>query len=286
MIANFEEKTYENYFNCELDKKSQIFFPPGQVQEGVLGFDSIAFSTNRKLWRTLGHPYWFFQSFEGVEFREIAALMEIYLRRKINNIPPMRANILFQYKKPEFISSSKGNEWSHWNEPYYRYDIYQQQQSLLMNIHNGFSSKVLIVYASPAIHDVNELVSAKLKGEIIKRSNFKKVEDLVGHDRNTYTESGLHSIACSEPERLENIDILQILEALDNNLSKEENNRIFIIKFREQLISLVIENQYPSKGLKALLKPLAEFEKYPLVYSFMVMNIFRQLTSLQWLIKI
>ena len=53
MRSNYEEKTFESYFNIELDRKSSCFFPLGQVQEGVLGFDASAYTNSRKLWRDL-----------------------------------------------------------------------------------------------------------------------------------------------------------------------------------------------------------------------------------------
>ncbi|EPL3991176.1 hypothetical protein M2010_002181 [Providencia stuartii] len=61
MDARYEEKTFESYFNNELDRKTSIYFPLGQVQEGILGLDSVARSNSRRLWKTLGYPFWFFQ---------------------------------------------------------------------------------------------------------------------------------------------------------------------------------------------------------------------------------
>jgi len=98
MRTSFEEKTYENFFNSELDRQSNIYFPLGQVQEGFLGFDSSADSRNRRLWRQLGFPFWFTPPFSGVELREIAREMERYLEITIDELPPIRANLLFQYK--------------------------------------------------------------------------------------------------------------------------------------------------------------------------------------------
>ena len=145
MTANFEEKTYENYFNAELDRCSEIFFPLGQVQEGFLGFDSSANSRNRRLWRSIGFPFWFHPPFAGIELREIAREMEFYLERSIVSIPRMKANLLFQYKRPEYIKTSTGKEWSYWNQPYFRYDIYQKQQELLNEIDSKFGDRVLII---------------------------------------------------------------------------------------------------------------------------------------------
>src|SRR5258705_611300 len=134
MTANFEEKSYEQFFNSELDSKTSVYFPLGQVQEGFLGFDVNAMSRNRRLWRLLGHPFWFFPDFPGVQLREIADEMERFLRVHINELPRMKTNLLFQYKRPEYIKSALGTEWKHWKNPYYRYDIYMPQQNLLSHI--------------------------------------------------------------------------------------------------------------------------------------------------------
>src|SRR5579859_2609005 len=230
MRSTFEEKSFENYFNNELDRNSDIYFPPGQVQEGNLGFDSSAFSRNRRLWRRLGYPFWYFPHFEGADLTEIAGEMERLLGEELDDIPSMKANLLFQYKRPEYISIPLGSEWIHWNQPYYRYDIYPEQQSLLMHIHTHFGAKILILYASPAIHEVNDLVKIHLKRELIDYSNFRKVSELNNHHRNTYIAAGLHSIACSQPKKLESINLLKELEGLRRNTDSSENdtNRKFI----------------------------------------------------------
>lgn len=113
MKATFEEKTYESYFNSELDRNSDIYYPPGQVLEGSLGFDASALSRNRRIWRSLGYPFWLQPHFKGVSLREIADEMEDILNIELDDIPTMKANILFQYKRPEYITSALGKEWSH-----------------------------------------------------------------------------------------------------------------------------------------------------------------------------
>lgn len=283
MKVNFEEKTYENYFNTELDGKTDIYFPLGQVQEGNLGFDSSAFSTNRELWRYLGHPFMFYP---GIELREIANEMECLLKVVIDDIPTMKCNLLFQYKKPKYITKASGKEWLHWNQPYFRYDIYQKQQELLMQIHNALGTKALIIYASPAIQNVNELVKVKLKKELIKNSNFKKVSELNTHHRNTYTNSGTHSIACSEPEQFENFDLISLLNNYNENYEKENSNGDFVINFSNTVDSIINENEYFSESYNLLKESIAEYKQKKLIYSFLKMKIFKELTGTQWLIKI
>src|SRR5690554_2812919 len=112
MKVDFEEKTYESYFNNELDSKSSVYFPPGQVLEGLLGFDAASNSKNRQLWRTLGYPFWLFPHFSGVNLLDIARELEQELERFINKIPNIKTNILLQYKRPEYITTANGKEWS------------------------------------------------------------------------------------------------------------------------------------------------------------------------------
>ena len=287
MRTNFEEKSYENYFNNELSRQSKVYFPLGQVQEGYFGFDASAFSKNRKLWRWLGYPFWFFPSFGGAELQDVADEMEHQLNIEIDHVPKMKANILFQYKKPEYIASSLGKEWYLWIQPYFRYDIYPEQQELLMHIDSHFRKKILIIYAAPAVRDINELVSIHMNSQIIEYSNFKRVADLSGHNRNTYIKAGRHSIACSEPEKIDNVNLLREFETIsEKRIEKGKSNKEFIIDFRKEIVSLVNDVPLYSSSFNQLNERILKWNRLELLYSFMVMSNFKLLTGLQWLIKI
>lgn len=287
MKAQFEEKTYESYFNTELARQTKIYFPLGQVQEGSLGFDNSAFTINRQLWKRLGFPFWFFPKFTGVELREIADEMEHFLEVTIGGIPRMKSNLLFQYKKPEYITKTYGKEWGHWNAPYYRYNIYQEQQNLLMHIDNHFGSKVFIVYASPALYDVNKLTEAYLSRQIINISNFRRASELNGHHRNTYIQSGRYSVAFSKFEEIQNFDLIETLENIDlEDVNTDYDNRAFVIDFRKRIHSVMRLNKFYSDSFLKLNEQYSKFEKYELLYSHLVLNNFKLLTGSQWLVKL
>lgn len=286
MKANFEEKSYEQFFNAELSSKSSVYFPLGQVQEGFLGFDATVMSRNRRLWRLLGHPFWFFPDFIGLDLREIADEMERFLSIHINELPRMKTNLLFQYKRPQYIMSVLGSEWVHWNTPYYRYNLYSQQHRLLSHISNTFGSHVLVLYAAPAIHDVNQLVRVHQQNKIIENSNFKRAIDLNGHSRNTYQNAGTHSIACSEPSRIENIDLINLLQTLESDSRANEDNVDFIVNFRKQIVAIMNQGQTISFAFNALNDSYQYVARFPLLYSFLVMRNFKTLTGLQWLISL
>ncbi|MDE2462478.1 MAG: hypothetical protein KGO02_02000 [Alphaproteobacteria bacterium] len=284
MQPRYEEKTFESYFNTELDRLASIYFPFGQVQEGGIGADASGFFRSRWLWRHLDYPYLFHLPYEGANLREVADEMEKHLGREIKNIPSIKANLLFQYKRPELITSKLGSEWSHWNQKYFRYDIYQEQQVLLAHLALKFGGKALVLYASPALEDVNDLVDAKKRRCLIKNTNFRPASDLTGHHRNTYIKAGTHSIACSEPEWLEQFDLLARLEQLEGSQATE--NSELIVQFAKEVRAAAMENDTLGKAYQSEIQAYveAEIERFPLFFSMLSMNIFRELSGVQWVL--
>ena len=283
-MAKFEEKTFESYFNIELNRRASIYFPFGQVQEGGIGADAAAMSGSRRIWRLLGYPYFFSMPFDGIFLREVADDIERSLDMHVKNIPDMKVNLLFQYKRPERITTSRGREWKHWNKSYFRYDIYQKQQALLEHIAQKFGNHVLVLYAAPALYDINELMEAKRQNVIIERTNFRPAADLNNHDRNTYVQAGTHSVACSEPEQLKPFDLLDTLKKIEN--IKEGNNRSFIKTFSGEVKTMISED---SELGRAFQEDMAEYreaglDRYPLLFSMLTMKTFSLLSGVQWIV--
>ena len=292
MNLTFEEKTYEDYFNTELSQRSKIYFPLGQVQEGRLGFDSSANSVDTELWGWLGYPNVASTQYNGVSLRKVAQKMERILSRKINNMPQMKLNLLFQYKRPVYITRASGNEWSHWKKPYYRYVVNQKQQDILMQIHTAFGNDVLVTYAAPALSNVNDLVDAHINGKIIEKSNFTKAYELDSHNHNTYIQSGTHSIACSKPQEIENFNLIEAINSypLTNQNGTIKENKEFITSFGKRLIALMEDNMdnrnWISESLIRLNEIYYEFREFELLYSLLLMKNFRQLSGVRWLVKL
>lgn len=283
MKPTFEEKSYENYFNGELGNLAEMYFPIGQVQEGFLGFDSTALVRNEFFWPFFHHfPY---RIPRGIPLRDIAREMEYSLEDILSHIPQMTVNVLFQYKRSNWMKRRSGGEWHLWNSPYYRYDIYQDQQELLDNIDNQLGDQVLTLYAAPCFHSVGELVEHFSNKTIISNSNFRQASELSGHHRNTFTKSGSYSIACSEPEQLENFNLIELLQAYSAQSNKDINNRNFIINFRKQLIETIGQNEKLTTLLKQLNEQYNKFEEFELLYTHMVLHNVKMLTGLQWLVK-
>jgi len=210
--------------------------------------------------------------------------MEQHLNEEIQNVPAIKSNVLFQYKRSNYLTLSTASEWSFWGRPYFRYDIYPEQQTILEHLHVKFGKSVLILYAAPALHDVNELVDYHINRKIIDNTNFRPAVDLTGHGRNTFADAGTHSIACSDPVRYERFDILEAL--LERRLTDQNNF--------ESIVSL-------SKGVRETLleSPLhrtfsALAERYeipesvasaPVLNAHIIMATLRELTGIQWVVS-
>ena len=288
IIAKFEEKTYENYFNSEI-RDSGVFFSFGQVQEGFLGSDATVYSNDDNLWRILGYPFnRYFQSFPGVDLQVIATRMQNIIGSVISALPNMKINLLFQYKRPEYLTTGSNPARTHWRrQPYYQYEIDTNQQSLLVKIHSIFGTNVLVLYAAPAIYEMDDLYNKFIAHQIIECSNFKRAIDINGHHKNTYIRGVSHSYACSDPEIIKNLDLIKEFKIVDRNEGKSEfkNNAEFIISFSKQILSLTYENDYYSPLFKKLNESIEVFKEHELLYSFLAMVNFRQLTETQWLVK-
>ncbi len=284
MYAEYEEKTFENYFNGELDQRTSVYFPLGQVQEGTIGVDSAAHSKSWRLWSTLGYPFLFSPHFTGTNLQEIALEMEKHLGNHINNIPEMRVNLLFQYKRPEFITKSLGAEWYLWHQSYFRYNLNSKQHGLLAHIESMFGNNVLVLYAAPAVRGITELVDLKVNNSIITNTNFRKASELTGHQRNTYVKAGTYSQACSDPERIENFDLIELIENIEP--TKRLDNLSFLIRFAEEINRSIKESEYRNAAFEKRLSDFQELEKFELLFALLSMSVFREITGIQWLVSV
>ncbi|MFZ5960544.1 hypothetical protein ACOXVJ_23820 [Pseudomonas knackmussii] len=280
MKPKYEEKTYENYFNTELSQRSSVYFPFGQIQEGSIGADSSAYSENQALWSYLGYPQELGEMLGGVELPEIAHHMNEKLKTEINNIPRIKANLFFQYKRPEVIKTSKGSEWHHWKQKYYRYNIYKEQQEILEEIAKVFGDRALVIYASPAIETVDDLVAAMINREIIETTNFRPAIDLSKHHRNTYIKSGTHSIACSEPEQLENFNLLTQIQMLHAN--RQQSKADDVVRLSRDIQKIVKKTDIGNAFHKKMETYRERYSKTPTLFALISMGVFRELSGIQW----
>lgn len=286
MDAQFEEKTFEGYLNNELDRSSRFFFPFGQVQEGVIGLDAAFNSRNFFLWKRLGYLPWECWGISGADLKDIAAEMESFIGKIARNIPTLRVNLLFQYKRPEYISSSRGNEWSHWRKPYFRYELYREQHSLLSHLADAFNHTALVLYAAPAVKQIDELVRIHNRGAMIKNTNFTRAKKLDGHHVNTYVRAGNHSIACSDPESIEATDIFDAITSFE--VAEEANNSVFLRAFGSRLTAAFGEAHIAPTYQSAFSQRvenlgIERLGDYPLFKAHLEVAVFSEVTGVRWL---
>ena len=291
MKVDYVEKTYEIFFNVELvTKYNCIFYPPGQVQEGVLGIDNaVLFPGPLGIFLTGKHFA------KGVDLRKTAEKMERKLSESVGKVPKMMCNIFFQYKKPEYMTTEKAREWRHWGEPYYRYSIDDKQFERLLALQGICNKDAKVIYAAPALRCLDDLSNSFLNKTVIKDSNFQTVTKLKSqqrHCRNTYTHAGKISIACSEPEIVENFDLDSFLGEYESKHKHGDINASYgslkhntdFIKGAASVTDKVLEEGYTKNTYLHWREEYEAFREYPLFHSMATMYMHRTLTGTQWMI--
>jgi len=242
MLAEFEEKQYEQHLNNALLKDKRLLFPPGQVLEGYLGFDAALFTTHPKFWKHFPFLYkkyfWFWKKIpKGTALpKELWQEFE-YL---IEDLPRFKFNAFIQHKRPEYMSVSRAAEWTSWNSPYYRYKLIPHQQDALSRLEKTIGNKGVVVYACPAFHTMKEFWAAVEQEKIVDKSNFCQAGKLDNHQVYTFKSPGNYGIAHSEPEKIESYDLSRRLEELTRS-EPATTNKEHLSDLGEVLHSVLIE---------------------------------------------
>jgi hypothetical protein len=142
----------------------------------------------------------------------------LYLRRELWDLaeqtlksdmfPKFKCNLFIQHKRPEYVSSPRGNEYPHWKQPYLRFEVNNNQQSILDKLEKKTSPHAIVVYACPSFWKLKDLWRF-IRGHLVENSNFTKPSKLQGHKKYTFIQGGSEGYACSEPEPVERIDLLK-----------------------------------------------------------------------------
>jgi hypothetical protein len=286
MRVDYPEKAYENYFNEELGFYKTIYVPIGQNQEGILGYDTSAFSQNLFLLHLLGFRGWPYvnQIFRGVNFPSSFNGLDEIIQSEIDKLPKIKVNLLFQYKRPSINRSKNGEAWKYWGKEYFYYEIDKHQNDILIKIQCALSSHALVLYAAPALKTFTDLLVSKKNRQIIKNSNFKKASVLQGHKKNTYIKRGHYSIACSEQKEIPDIDLFEYIDEFVTN-GKAINSK-FIHEFVDKTEKIILEDRYFKNKYLSLVEKYDMKNNSDLFVSFIKMKYICDLTGLLWLIVI
>lgn len=277
VYAEFSEEHYRLFLNQELVYENQIFIPT-QPAESSLGIDALMNSQNSRFWNMWS------QLMHGTIVTE-------NLWGSINpnhhgfNIE-FRANLFVQHKRPELITRKTGNEFTNWNQPYYRYKLDSRQQFVLSRLEANLSDNdALVVYACPACSTLSELQNFAISNRVIESSNFVKASNLENHTRYTFISGGTSGLAFSEPSEIKS---LNLREELNKFRTKKHEDNLQFIKSVAQKISKTIEESSESFQynyrliLKSLLEKNVNNEKYDKNKDLYEIYVFLFVSNIKW----
>lgn len=207
-VAEFEEKTYENFFGSEVVRLVRDHFSPGQIDESTLGFDGSFFIPFfcRNIHFSRLFPRWLGR-FPGIILSDLDYITDVIDR----DLPQHRLNLFVQYKRPEYVLGHRAAEWNCWQRPYFRYALTDHQQKALERLEQESNGRAAVVYASPAFWKSSELYERARFRRVVADSNIAQVSAMTGHSKFTYTNSGAAGIAHSEPEQVNGLSLQEIL---------------------------------------------------------------------------
>lgn len=151
MTPDFEEKTFEVAANHELGQLTPTidFWAPGQVLEGVLGFDVMA-----ELSGDLA---------EVNQLLGVAIPPGLFWKPYFGSPPgagsaPDWASLFLQYKRPERMVRRRGKFLDLFPGKYYRFDLNPDQHEALVGFRQASVGHALVCYAAPRFHTNDDMM--------------------------------------------------------------------------------------------------------------------------------
>lgn len=146
-------------------------------------------------------------------------------------------NLFLQYKRPDYITRPRtSDQYKHWQKPFLRYDIDEDQQNILFKLEKNIAGQALVVYACASFRKWID----PSKNSFIQNSNYVQPHKLQGHYQCTFVESGKDGYAFSKPSRIEGVDLLRSLAQMQNN-NLYENNLQFLQTTARSIKKVILE---------------------------------------------
>jgi len=269
-----------------------LYLPLGQVAEQFLPYDADAMTRNHRLWRIMAHQFRFDVPVVSEDLQEAAIVLEGLINDEILPKKQFTRHLIMQYVTPEYIESRQGKERKKWGAPYYRYDIDEGRQALLMAIAEQMGDAALVVYAAPAVHTMKSLLEANMAGTVVRSTNCKTAKQMKNKHRLTYTRFSDQSVVYGSGRKVDNVELpVMLREAgappepmqVSDAMGRPVANRLFIEQMRAAVTDAVKQTDtHVRRPYEMMTTLIADLEKYPLLYCLLTMNIFRQLTGTQW----
>jgi len=299
MLAEFEEKQYEQLINIELTRGHNLL-PIGQSQENFCGFDGALWTAHPRFWQyitfylprwarielplsQLGWPrLWPGNLPKGITIEELGELCEGRLNLIVRKLPQIRFNVLIQYKRSEYMRSPKSREWVYWEQPYYRYKLVRWQLETLVRIAQRVGKRAIVVYAAPSFYTIRDLIIYAEQQQLVANSNFRRALDLKGHWVYTFIAPGSAGKAFSELETFS--DDFHFLEEIGRLARREERefrpNREYLRWLAKALEQSVIEDANVRELYSRYHEGIQRLSHWPLTQSLVRLNF------ISWLVQI
>lgn len=299
MLAEFEEKQFEQAINYELIKNHNLLYTPGQVLENILGFDVALFTVNWIFWKNFPEfeklqKFRFFRHFYRFfdYFPEGSLLCQEFwyeLDKEIDNndfFPKIKFNAFIQHKRPNYLASRYSSEWNSWNSPYFRYAVIPHQQKALELLDNKIQQNGIVVYACPAFYTLHDLWESKKTNQLVSKTNFCQVSRIQDHKVYTFKTAGNFGISHSNPENIESKSFLNYIKSF-SDIKQSSSNKNMLHNLAQIIDDIMSEDDFYGKTYNDVKKQY--YEKYnqklpELSYDFLKINIFTYLTNSTYMI--
>lgn len=159
-VAEFEEKQYEIAAAIELaaSKKYGHVFSSGQVLEKILGYDAATDPDE-------DHPIWtIIRAPRPPGVRLVPRFWLPGVAPPIERLPRYPVSLIFQYKRPTYLSGASAKQWHMRKCPYYRFERSEDQQIVLRRFERAVIADVVVRYAAPAFWQYSDLEYHQLIG--------------------------------------------------------------------------------------------------------------------------
>lgn len=207
--AEFEERSYEAPLYNQLERGTDFVYAPGQVLEGLVGFDRGIQLTELALWETLGYE----APLPGAALGYFRWPVGWGPNRPRAVLPGFRLNLFLQAKRPSYYTRRPRRLKGHRSvdAPLWSFPIVAHQQKLLETLAKTTHGRAHVSYASPAFHRNSDLFLHTKRRTLVDHSTFPPVEALIGHDAWYYDRPGAIGVANPDPEYVEQASLLSRL---------------------------------------------------------------------------
>lgn len=243
ITAEFEEKTYEWPLYNQLERAQPFVYTPGQVMEGILGFDAGMYATNMALWQTLGYS----SPPVGTLVSGIVWPAGFGPRNPKAEFPEVRLNLFLQAKRPVYHTRRPRSlkALNGVGVPLWSFKLTDHQQKLLEVLATTTQGTAHVAYASAVFHTNAALFAHMKGGTIVENSTFPSALSLKGHDAGYYWLPGASGAANPDAENIEEAPLLNRIRSLARESRRYERGDL---SWLDVTARGVIEAAHASEG--------------------------------------